>query len=106
MKHKHCDVIKAWADGNRIEWREGPSGSWKDLIFSNMSATPSFDPHYEFRVKPKEPKGIWYRPYQYTDGVSCGTASEECYVQTVTASISSWSDFVKWLDDWKFIPTP
>lgn len=56
MKHKHCELIKAWADGAEIEERfqdvyagkewsewEDFDGEWRESVF------------YEYRIKP-EPK--------------------------------------------------
>ena len=47
MKHKHAELIHAWADGAKIQFRE--TGHWLD------TAKPSWDVHYEYRIKP-EPK--------------------------------------------------
>lgn len=46
--HIHADVIHAWADGAQIQYREGPTdpAGWED------TATPSFAPLSEYRVKP------------------------------------------------------
>ena len=54
MRHKHADVIIAWAEGEEIEWREGISNKWKPVNWSN----PSFGGHMEYRIKPK-PEEIW-----------------------------------------------
>ena len=45
-KHKHADVIKAWADGAEIEYRS-ISGHWLP------ASTPTWCVSTEFRVKPK-----------------------------------------------------
>ena len=52
MKHKHADVIHAWADGAEIQWRLGSFEEWRDLG-SNPPASPAFNVKYEYRVKPK-----------------------------------------------------
>lgn len=49
MKHKHAELIHAWADGAEIEYRRDESEFWKKAIF------PSWDHYYEYRIKP-EPK--------------------------------------------------
>lgn len=46
--HVHAEVIKAWADGKPVEWREHPSGYWK------WTGSPKFIEDYEYRVKPEE----------------------------------------------------
>lgn len=46
--HVHAEVIKAWADGKPIEWRENPSEDWQ------LIKDPSFVEDFEYRVKPEE----------------------------------------------------
>lgn len=48
--HKHAEVIKAWADGAKIQVRDNVTGNWDDLDY-----TPSWDVRLQYRVKPKEP---------------------------------------------------
>ena len=50
MKHKHADLIHAWADGAQIQYRPVPEyGEWKDeprhLIWDNLA---------EYRIKPEQ----------------------------------------------------
>lgn len=49
MKHKHADLIKAWADGAQIEVKHPSNGSWWD------ANPPCWDTNYKYRIKP-EPK--------------------------------------------------
>ena len=44
MKHKHCEVIKAWADGAVIQSRMSDCQMW----FNNSS--PTFEPDYQYRA--------------------------------------------------------
>ena len=46
--HKHAELIKKWADGALIEYRNGDSG-WL------FAANPSWQDENEYRIKP-EPK--------------------------------------------------
>ena len=48
-KHKHYDVIVAWAAGKKIEYFSNIDYKWRD------SSQPSWYEHYEYRIKP-EPK--------------------------------------------------
>jgi hypothetical protein len=48
MKHKHYDVIVAWANGAQIEVME-PNGNWTPI------PTPQWYEHNQYRVAP-EPK--------------------------------------------------
>jgi len=49
MKHKHADLIKAWADGAEIEAKGEISGQWYAV------AAPQWHESMEYRIKP-EPK--------------------------------------------------
>jgi hypothetical protein len=49
MKHKHADLIHAWADGAQIQWRDSKYEPWSDL------KTPNWIGDCEYRIKP-EPK--------------------------------------------------
>jgi len=44
MRHKHADLIHAWAEGEKIEQKY--KGSWIDSKF------PSFFDECEYRIKP------------------------------------------------------
>lgn len=46
--HVHAEVIKAWADGKPIEWREDPLQSWR------LIENPGFIKGLEYRIKPEE----------------------------------------------------
>jgi len=46
--HVHAEVIKAWADGKPIEWREEPLQRWR------LIESPGFIKDYEYRIKPEE----------------------------------------------------
>ncbi len=62
MKHKHAEVIKAWADGAEIQHRPLCGGPWFD-----SHPEPKWLTNYEYRVKP-QPKQLWGRPYIRDDG--------------------------------------
>lgn len=50
VPHKHAEVIKAWADGAKLQWK--CNDKWIDF---GDDLTPSFLPSSEYRIKP-EPK--------------------------------------------------
>ncbi len=53
--HKHADLIKAWADGAKIQYKNTYLGRWFD------NTTPIWEDHLEYRVKPREfIEGRWY----------------------------------------------
>ena len=44
--HKHAVLIKAWADGAKIECKDGGSGEWVDCY------GPAWTEYGEYRIKP------------------------------------------------------
>ena len=52
MKHKHAELIKAWADGAEIEYKVH-NGGWVALEH------PSWDDHNEYRIKSEQPVVRW-----------------------------------------------
>ena len=53
MKHKHCEVIKAWAEGEIIEFYSRTQAKWISITL------PDWQVNVEYRVKPKEWKEIF-----------------------------------------------
>jgi len=49
MKHKHCEVIKAWADGAQIQYVDS-IGDTRD------TDNPEWIPEVEYLVKPPKPR--------------------------------------------------
>ena len=49
MKHKHAELIKAWADGAQIQIRDDLDDIWLD------TNSPSWVAEYQYRIK-QEPK--------------------------------------------------
>jgi hypothetical protein len=52
MKHKHADLIKAWADGAKIQEYKIHLDEWRDI-----SPYPVWDEQLVYRIKP-EPR--WF----------------------------------------------
>jgi hypothetical protein len=49
MKHKHADLIHAWADGAQIQCKQhGYDDRWADVGYPNWE-----HPHCEYRIAPK-----------------------------------------------------
>ena len=46
MKHKHYDLIVAWAGGAKIQWKNDLH-DWRDI------SDPAWINSYEYRIKPK-----------------------------------------------------
>lgn len=46
--HKHCELIKAWADGAEIQMYSKTFRDWID------HQEPHWNPDYEYRIKPEQ----------------------------------------------------
>lgn len=53
MRHKHADLIHAWAEGAEIQYNVGDGCGWHD--YEAASTAPSWDECCQYRIKP-EPK--------------------------------------------------
>jgi len=47
MKHKHADLIIAWANGAQIQGRFDMDCKWGD------AENPSWNPNWDYRIKPE-----------------------------------------------------
>ena len=55
MRHKHADLIHAWAEGAEIEIYDPGVGQWR------QSLHPTFGTTCEYRIKPTpKPDVVWY----------------------------------------------
>jgi hypothetical protein len=52
MKHKHADLIIAWANGAEIQFNTGDK--WYDCIRND----PAWELNVEYRIKPEEMKPV------------------------------------------------
>ena len=55
VPHKHAAVIKAWADGARIQFRVA-DGIWTS--YSSVSRVPQFSEDIEHRIQPELQSGL------------------------------------------------
>ena len=91
QRHKHADVIIAWAEGKAVQvWDEGTS-RWYDI----KGKFPLFNEDREHRIKPPAKK---YRVALF---------ESYTFIYTSTADTQEDADlyekersFVRWLTDW------
>jgi len=91
MKHKHCDLIKAWADGAEIQQRHPVDPTY----WENIGKFPSWSDGMEYRIKPKT---IKYRNALMSGG------THPYYVITCNHSpenVERGRWFITWLGDWQ-----
>ena len=53
MKHKHAELIKAWADGAQIQVFNDRRMCWEDV-----AACPYWVDNFQYRIKPEEKKTV------------------------------------------------
>ena len=91
QRHKHADVIIAWANGAKIEYRKSPEDIWSAAEF------PGRYENYEYRVMPPAKK---YRValLQNIDNGNYYTVAADTQDDAVCCVTAS--GFVRWLTDW------
>ena len=87
-RHKHADLIIAWANGAEIEFKVQATGDWK------KTDTPSWQEDYEYRVKPPAKK---YRVALFKDPDYYTSTAD---MQEDAAYYENCPVFVRWLTDW------
>ena len=73
--HKHADLIHAWADGAKIQWRDPKDDErWSDIKI------PNWLEDCEYRIKPM-PKPDVVRNITVEATLKCGETCGEAFVQ-------------------------
>ena len=108
-KHIHAELIKLWADGEKIQFFG--ANQWEDCVIA-----PAWLPDGKYRLKPK-PKTIKYKDYlsRVVDG---GKMDEEIHYLYVVRSynfdnvftdkdLARQGYFVQWIDtEWQEVEIP
>ena len=90
MKHKHADLIHAWADGVEIEYFHNGCKAWY------KAPNPQWNEDTEFRVKPKE-EFLKYRVALHKN--PDGKFYTISYLSENYNKAERYSGFVTWLID-------
>ena len=71
MKHKHADLIIAWANGAQIQIRDDLDDIWLD------TNSPSWVAEYQYRIKPEPKQDViyWTRVNKWKDAFTGLTTS-------------------------------
>ena len=71
MKHKHYELIMAWANGAEIEYlsKNGNGASWKYIEF------PAWSEDKEYRIKPEPKPDVVLYAYAENCNNNCGYIS-------------------------------
>ena len=92
QRHKHADVIIAWANGAEIEYRARPDRPWMPM--TNTSSWYGYD-GVEYRIKPLAKK---FRVALFKDGTGGYTSTAD--TQKTINDYECRHHFVRWLTDW------
>ena len=93
QRHKHADVIIAWAEGEDVQvWDEGTK-RWYNIV----GKFPLFNEDREHRIKPpaKKYRVALFRKYK-DDELLVAAANS----QVTADDYETMPDFVRWLTDW------
>ena len=93
QRHKHADVIIAWAEGAEIEHRASPDRPW--LPMTNTSSWYGYD-DVEYRVKPP-PKKYRVALFRHAGEAPLAVAANS---QGNADNFEHLLGFVRWLTDW------
>jgi len=93
MRHKHADIIHAWAEGNQIQVRDLPNKPWIDLVLELR-----WNANY-YRVKPKTIKFKSYLWKHKTGAI--GIYAAQSTDTNKLARLPQSEHFVKWVGDWQ-----
>lgn len=91
QRHKHADVIIAWAEGKDVQVRDEGTKRWYD----DGGKFPLFDEDREYRIKPPAKK---YRVALFKDGAESYTLTADN--QETSNGYEVAYTFVRWLTDW------
>ena len=83
-RHKHADLIHAWAEGAEIEYQSA-SGNWNKIAF------PQWDGDWKYRIKPKTVKKEgWVNVYtEFSEGLIVAHTGGPVYRTKKTADLSN-----------------
>lgn len=91
QRHKHADVIIAWANGAEIEARSSTDRKWV------VTCNPTWWEDVEYRVKPVNKYRVALFRFS-SDAASTYTACTD--IQEEADRYEQHEHFVRWLTDW------
>ena len=93
--HKHATLIKAWADGAVIQYKDPHMSEWEDVLDN----VPGWCMLTTYRIKPKTIKyrNFLWKTYLTPAVVVSVVTSDENYHE----NRETWAGFIKWLGDWQ-----
>ena len=95
QRHKHADVIIAWAEGKDVQVLDECTNRWFDV----MPGSPIFSEDREYRIKPPAKK---YRVALFEDTISGNTYTSTADKPEDAELCEKNQGFVRWLTDWVY----
>ena len=92
QRHKHADVIIAWAEGKAVQVRDEGTNRWYDI----KGKFPLFNEDREHRIKPPANK---YRVALFESGTSIYYTSTADTLEDAEFYEKDIG-FIRWLTDW------
>ena len=92
QRHKHADMIIAWAEGKDVQAQPPMLGEWRDLSLT----MPYFYEDWEYRIKPPAKR---YRVALFHNS-KCEPLAAAANSQETAKNYEASDDFVRWLTDW------
>ena len=92
QRHKHADVIIAWAEGKDVQVWDKNNERWCDMVL----ADPNFRAD-KYRIKPPAKK---YRVALFKDCTNVGAYTSTADSQEEANCLRERQGFVRWLTDW------
>lgn len=91
QRHKHADVIIAWAEGKDVQVWDENNKCWLDVV----ADCPKFRLFDKYRIKPPAKK---YRVALFCDGSEGYTSTADN--QETSNEYEGMYNFARWLTDW------
>ena len=90
QRHKHADVIIAWAEGKDVQVWDFTQNAWGDVT----TESPTWCECWKYRIKPPPKK---YRVALFKNDTSTYTNTADT---PEDAEFCEMPNFVRWLTDW------
>ena len=90
QRHKHADVIIAWAEGKDVQVWDFTQNEWGDVT----TESPTWCKGLKYRIKPPAKK---YRVALFNNGSTYTTTADS---QEEADKYEQHKSFVRWLTDW------
>lgn len=94
-RHKHSDLIHAWAEGAEIQHRSPVDGKWRDIF------SPSWGKTSEYRIKPPRIKVVYKRFLYNPTQPEVKVIYKELVNGTCFFNLTVDEDpyFIRWIDE-------